>query len=77
MNDYDIALRKNDLGLDDVVVKNVATFRMERMDETYVWFACYLQDGQEIHFDLWLEDGAVIKYAEREADLPNVRYEGQ
>ena len=70
--DYQIALREDDLGLDDVVVKDVAMFRMERMDNDYVWLACYLTDGQDIHFDLWVEDG-VVKYKARE--LPNVVYE--
>lgn len=70
---YDIALRCNDLGLDDVVVKDVRMFRMERMSEDYVWIACYLADGQQIDFDLWLEDG-IVKYAAREP-LPVVAYE--
>jgi hypothetical protein len=71
--DYQIALRHDDLGLDDVVVKDVAMFRMERMDNDHVWLACYLADGQDIVFDLWLE-GGVIKYAAR-PDLPNAVYE--
>lgn len=71
--DYQIALRDDLIGLDDIVVKDVAMFRMERMDEDYVWLACYLTDGQEIVFDLWLEDG-IVKYKAREP-LPNVTYE--
>lgn len=70
---YQIALRNDDLGLDDVVVRNVGMFRMERMDNDYVWLACYLTDGQEIVFDLWIEDG-IVKYAARDP-LPNVKYE--
>jgi hypothetical protein len=73
MPDYQIALRSDELGLDDVVVKDVAMFRMERMDDDYVWFACYLTDGQEIVFDLWL-DKSIIKYKAREP-LPAVVYE--
>lgn len=72
---YQIALRHDDLGLDDIVVKDVAMFRMERMDNDYVWFCCYLTDGQVINFDMHIEDG-VIKYAARE-DLPDVKYEAQ
>ncbi len=72
---YDIALREDDLGLDDVVVKDVSMFRMERMDDDYVWLACYLADGQEIVFDMWLE-GTTIKYKARKP-LPNVKYESQ
>jgi hypothetical protein len=70
---YQIALREDDLGLDDVVVEDVAMFRMERMDTDHVWFACYLADGQDIHFDLWVE-GKTIKYKAREP-LPRVAYE--
>lgn len=70
---YQIALREDDLGLDDVVVKNVSMFRMERMSEDYVWFACYLDDGQDIHFYLWLEDG-IVKYKALDT-LPDVKYE--
>lgn len=74
--DYQIALRHDSLGLDDVVVKDVEMFRMERMDTDYVWLCCYLTDGQRIDFDLWL-DGETIKYAARELDLPDVAYEQQ
>lgn len=72
--DYQIALRHDDLGLDDVVVKDVSMFRMERMDDDHVWLCCYLTDGQQITFNLWL-DGKTIKYAARESDLPVVIYE--
>lgn len=70
---YQIALTYDDLGLDDVVVKDVEMFRMERMDYDYVWLACYLRDGQEIVFDLRLGDEATIVYSAREP-LPNVAY---
>jgi hypothetical protein len=70
---YQIALRENSLGLDDVVVNDVRMFRMERMNKNYVWLCCYLTDGQDIHFDLWL-DGSAIKYKAREP-LPRVVYE--
>lgn len=72
-DDYQIALRHDDMGLDDVVVKDVAMFRMERMDDDYVWLACYLVDGQEIVFDLWREKKKIL-YKTREP-LPNVVYE--
>lgn len=71
---YQIALRHDDLGLDDVVVKDVEMFRMERMSAKNVWLCCYLTDGQRIDFDIWL-DKRTIKYAARESDLPNVVYE--
>lgn len=73
-SDYQIALRHDDLGLDDIVVKDVAMFRMERMDDDYVWLACYLEDGQEIVFDLWINDDGIIEYKAREP-LPDVPYE--
>ena len=72
--EYQIALRNDGFGLDDVVVKDVAMFRMERMDKENVWVACYLTDGQEIHFDLWRE-GKMVKYKAREYQLPDVVYE--
>jgi hypothetical protein len=70
---YQIALREDSLGLDDIVVKDVAMFRMERMDEDHVWLACYLTDGQEIVFSLWCE-GETIMYETRDP-LPHVVYE--
>ena len=73
---YDIALRYDDLGLDDVVVKDVEMFRMERMDDDYVWLACYLRDGQEIVFDLAANKKGLITYSAREP-LPDVKYEAQ
>lgn len=74
MPDYQIALRGNDMGLDDIVVKDVAMFRMERMSEDYVWLACYLTDGQEIVFDLSTPRKGVVVYTVREP-LPDVVYE--
>ncbi len=71
---YDIALRYDDLGLDDIVVKDVEMFRMERMDDDYVWLACYLKNGQEIIFDLHIERPGVITYEARQP-LPDVKYE--
>lgn len=73
-SDYQIALRCDSLGLDDVVVKDVEMFRMERMDDSHVWLCCYLADRQRLDIDLWVENG-VAKYAAREFDLPNVVYE--
>jgi hypothetical protein len=70
---YQIALREDDMGLDDIVVKDVAMFRMERMDDDAVWIACYLNDGQEIVFDMWRK-GKKILYKAREP-LPHVTYE--
>jgi len=70
---YDIALRYDDMGLDDIVVNDVAMFRMERMDNDQVWLACYLTNGQEIVFDLW-RDKKDVKYDAREP-LPDVVYE--
>jgi hypothetical protein len=72
MSGYQIALRNDQYGLDDIVVKDVQMFRMERMDEDHVWLACYLTDGQQIAFNLWRE-GETIKYAA--GPLPDVRYE--
>lgn len=71
--EYQIALREDSLGLDDVVVRDVKTFRMERMNKNHVWLCCHLTDGQDIHFDLWL-DKTTVRYRARKP-LPNVRYE--
>lgn len=70
---YQIALREDSMGLDDIVVRDVATFRLERMDDDCVWLACFLTDGQEIVFDMWRE-GKKIIYKAREP-LPHVIYE--
>lgn len=70
---WQIALREDELGLDDVVVKYTVLFRMERLSPDRVWIGCYLAGGQYIHFDLWLE-GETIKYEAREP-LPDVVYE--
>jgi hypothetical protein len=68
--DYQIALRDDDLGLDDVVVKDVEMFRMERMSETSAWLCCYLPDGQRITF--WVH-GKNLRY--RATEFPDVKYE--
>lgn len=72
---YRIALRRDDLGLDDIVVRSVPLFRMERMDDDHVWLCCYLTHDyrEDITFDIWIEDG-IIKYEAREP-LPDVVYE--
>lgn len=70
---YQIALRNDSLGLDDVVVKDVEMFRMERMDTDHVWLCCYLTDGQRIAFSMWSE-GKTIVYRATDP-LPDVLYE--
>lgn len=46
--DYRIALRPDHTGeLDDVVVKDVEMFRMERMDADHIWLCCYLKGSEE------------------------------
>ena len=72
--DYQIALRHDFMGLDDVVVKDVAMFRMERMSDKHVWMACYLTDGQEIVFSIGVDRRGRIVYSVRD-DLPDVKYE--
>lgn len=37
--------------LDDVVVKNVQTFRMEAMDEDNWWLCCYFANGERVTFN--------------------------
>jgi hypothetical protein len=46
---YDIALREDQHGnLDDVVVRDVETFRMERLDDQTFWISCSLLNGERI-----------------------------
>lgn len=50
MPDYDIALRpdyEHPTWLDDVVVKDVETFRAEDMGDWW-WLCCYFRDGSRI-----------------------------
>jgi deoxycytidylate deaminase len=46
--------------LDDIVVPNVATFRMERMDRNKWWIGLYRVDGSMVHVDLALTKHGVI-----------------
>jgi hypothetical protein len=41
-----------DKNLDDVVVENVTTFRMEWMDDNCVWLRCYRDGKPDVVF--WL-----------------------
>jgi hypothetical protein len=48
---YDIALRPDDEGLlDDVVVRGVEMFRMERLTDHQWFVCCYLTNGERITF---------------------------
>lgn len=79
--DYRIALRDDDEGyLDDVVIKDVEMFRMERMDDGAIWACCYLKGHERV--DFWLTGGRrsknqpmpIMAYV---TDWPNdVKYEG-
>jgi hypothetical protein len=46
--------------LDDVVVENVNTFRLEFMDDNTVWLACYrgVEHGGDVVF--WLSSSGAI-----------------
>lgn len=58
--EYRIALRPDDQGLDDVVVRGVSMFRMERMNDNEFWLCCYLEGTDErISWTLWAEDGSL------------------
>lgn len=51
---YRIALRPDEDGaLDDVVVKDVAMFRLERMDRRSWWLACFLDAACERQVTIW------------------------
>jgi hypothetical protein len=52
------AWRLDDRGqLDDVVVPNVAMFRMERMSAYEWWIGLYYPDGRLVHIDLFRGTG--------------------
>lgn len=36
--------------LDDIVVKDVETFRAEAMDDNVWWMCCYFRDGERLTF---------------------------
>ena len=55
--------------LDDVVVDNPATFRMERMGDDHVWGAVYHRDGTRTTFDIHL----VAVDPLRAGDMPRLR----
>lgn len=42
----------NEDGVDDVVIENVTTFRMERMDDGVFWIKCYRDGKSDIVFHL-------------------------
>lgn len=49
-----IELRPDEAGLlDDVVVRDVKMFRLERMSEKQWWACCYLDDAAEERVDFW------------------------
>lgn len=46
--------------LDDVVVPDITTFRLERMDNNYWWIGLYKKDGTLIHIDLIAGQSGVL-----------------
>ena len=72
----DIGLRPDSDGfLDDVFVKNVRMFRIERMNNNTWWLACFLENGEEIHWDMF-PDEIGMRLKTRTEQLPkNVQYE--
>lgn len=59
--DYRIALRDDSEGyLDDVVVKDVEMFRLERMDDGLIWMCCYLK-GNDNPVTFWVSGGRRTK----------------
>ena len=75
--DYRIALRPDDWGLDDVVVKDVSMFRMERMDIDNFWLCCYFPDDERerITFGLHIKDGMLHAYVSEMPRGPAFPYE--
>ena len=56
----------DDGGLDDIVVPDVQTFRMERMDVNAWWIALYFADGRVEHINLVADQTGIV--ARRETD---------
>jgi hypothetical protein len=50
-----MALRphSDDGSMDDVVVKDVETFRAEQLDDGLLWMACYFRNGERITFNVF------------------------
>lgn len=42
----DIEIFHNDMGVDDVFIKNVKMFRLERMGDMSFWIRCYMENGK-------------------------------
>ncbi len=50
----------DDLGTDDVAIRRVKLFRMERMGDQSFWIRCYLDGRPDAVFRLGIEDGKLI-----------------
>ena len=58
-----VELRNDEDGnLDDVVIRDVYMFRMERMDDDAIWMSCYLDEAVDkyVDFTLRVEDGKLL-----------------
>jgi len=58
-DEYRMALRSvpewdDDDRMDDIVVRDVASFRMEQMDDAAWWMCCNLDDACEERLTLWV-----------------------
>lgn len=65
--------------LDDVVVENVATFRLERMSHVHVWGAVYMRDGSRTVFNIYGNRGArvMLSHEQDQAASPAQPYAAQ
>lgn len=70
-----VAFRPDKEGkLDDVFIKDVRLFRMERMDENAWWIHCYLEGEEDWGADFWLKSPEKIE-AEVHSFPAYVKYE--
>lgn len=61
-----MALRYDDQGLDDVVVKDVTMFRAEMMDDDLLWLCCYFANGERISFRAFARKRGCLEFTAEE-----------
>ncbi len=58
-----MALRYDSHGLDDVVVKDVETFRAEMMDDDDLWLCCYFRNGERVTFSAFARKRGCLEFS--------------
>ena len=55
-------------GGDDIAISNVKMFRLERMNDDYIWLCCYYENGGRDVFRIWDENGKLVLTHEDERE---------